>query len=134
MSRAGTEHDCEQLPVVQQLGRRVSSGGCSRERNSIPRMISVTQKLALLFCVQHVVAVVYAIHKPRNVLSAVSDANPNRRTLTDVMVAAGVTPLPGHVGRLDAETSGLMLVTDDTLLLRAMLQWPEVVEAYGTVR
>ena len=56
-------------------------------------------------------AVTYAIHKPRGVLSAARDANPRRRTLIDVMIAAGVEPLPGHVGRLDLETSGLILVT-----------------------
>ena len=32
----------------------------------------------------------YALYKPRGVLSAASDSNPNRRTLTDVMLAAGV--------------------------------------------
>lgn len=82
---------------------------------------------------------VYAIHKPRNVISAASDDRArsgsgrpsNRPTLTDVMVAAGVDPLPGHCGRLDAETSGLILVTSDTLLLRAVLNWPEVLDAHG---
>ena len=69
-------------------------------------------------------AVTYAIHKPRGVLSAARDANPHRRTLTDVMVAAGVEPLPGHVGRLDLETSGLILVTADSLLLEAALGIP----------
>ena len=96
--------------------------------------MALLSALTLVLCAHRVTAITYAIHKPRNVLSAASDANPNRRTLTDVMIAAGVAPLSGHVGRLDAETSGLMLVTDDTLLLRAMLQWPEVVSAYGTVR
>ena len=66
-------------------------------------------------------AVTYAIFKPRGVLSAARDANPRRRTLTDVMIAAGVEPLPGHVGRLDLETSGLILVTADGLLLEAAL-------------
>ena len=69
-------------------------------------------------------AVTYAIHKPRGVLSAARDANPHRRTLTDVMVTAGVEPLPGHVGRLDLETSGLILVTADSLLLEAALGIP----------
>ena len=66
-------------------------------------------------------AVTYAIHKPRGVISAARDANPHRRTLIDVMLAAGVQPLPGHIGRLDLETSGLILVTADGLLLEAML-------------
>ena len=69
-------------------------------------------------------AVTYAIHKPRGVLSAASDADPDRRTLTDVMIAAGVAPLPGHIGRLDLETSGLILVTADSLLLEAALGIP----------
>ena len=69
-------------------------------------------------------AITYAIHKPRGVLSAARDANPHRRTLTDVMVSAGVEPLPGHVGRLDLETSGLILVTADGLLLEAALNIP----------
>ena len=47
------------------------------------------------------------------------------------MREAGVKPLPGHVGRLDAETSGLILVTEDTLLLRAILNWPRILAAYG---
>ena len=56
-------------------------------------------------------AVTYAIYKPRNVVSASSlssESQVNRRgenfpTLTDVMLAANVEPLPGHIGRLDAE-------------------------------
>ncbi|KAL1529523.1 hypothetical protein AB1Y20_000468 [Prymnesium parvum] len=79
----------------------------------------------------HVRMTTYALHKPRGVLSSVSDPNPLRRTLTDVMREARVAPLPGHVGRLDAETSGLMLVTADSLLLRAVLGWEEVAQAYG---
>ena len=78
--------------------------------------------------------VTYALYKPRGVLSAVTtEARPHnahytsvkvdsrRRTLTDLMVDAGVAPLPSHVGRLDVETSGLMLVTSHSLLLRALL-------------
>lgn len=76
----------------------------------------------------------YAVFKPRNVLSASGTVDTGRKrypTLTDVMKAAGVVPLPGHVGRLDAETSGLVLVTSDSLLLRGVLGWPEVLEEYG---
>lgn len=76
----------------------------------------------------------YAIYKPRNVLSAAGAASSGRKnypTLTDIMVNAGVPPLPGHVGRLDAETSGLILVTANSLLLRAVLNWPDVLEAHG---
>ena len=53
---------------------------------------------------------VYAIHKPRNVLSATTAAaggdeeadDSGRPTLTDLMVAAGVAPLSAHVSRSDA--------------------------------
>ena len=69
-------------------------------------------------------AVTYAIHKPRGVLSAARDADPTRRCLTDVMVDAGVAPVAGHVGRLDLDTSGLILVTADGLLLEAALNIP----------
>lgn len=76
----------------------------------------------------------YAIFKPRNVLSATgvdTSKGQRRRTLTDVMVDAGVQPLPGHVGRLDLETSGLILVTAHGLLNNALINWPNVLEAYG---
>ena len=46
--------------------------------------------------------VVYAMHKPRGVVSKVQAPSPYQRTLTDVMEDAGVPPIPGHVGRLDA--------------------------------
>ncbi len=74
---------------------------------------------------------IYAMHKPRGVVSAVRDPDPHRRTLTDVMVAAGVPPLTAHVGRLDAETSGLLLLTSHPLLLRAIVGQPEVLEPFG---
>ena len=82
---------------------------------------------------------VYALHKPRNVVSAVGDNLPIGRrgkrcqypTLTDVMLDAGVEPLTGHAGRLDAETSGLILITSDSLLLRAILGWSQVLDAFG---
>jgi len=68
----------------------------------------------------------YAIFKPKGVLSmtgadAASADMPPRRTLTDLMVKAGLKPLAGHVGRLDLETGGLILVTGDGLLLEAAL-------------
>lgn len=83
--------------------------------------------------------VVYAIHKPRHVLSAAGEDNSLGRsgrrrqhlTLTDVMLEAGVEPLPGHVGRLDADTTGLILVTSDSLLLRACLNWEDVLSTFG---
>jgi len=74
----------------------------------------------------------YAIYKPRGVLSRtgtehVDDAQQpctKRRTLTDLMVSAGLPPLTKHVGRLDLETGGLILVTADALLLEAALSMP----------
>jgi len=65
-------------------------------------------------------ATTYAMHKPRGVLSVASTSSLDP-TLTDVMVAAGVKPLSSHVGRLDVQTSGLLLITEDASLLRAIL-------------
>jgi 16S rRNA U516 pseudouridylate synthase RsuA-like enzyme len=63
---------------------------------------------------------IYAIYKPRNVVSAMSDKK--LRTLVDVMCKAGVTPLPSsHIGRLDYETSGLILTTNIGSLVGAVL-------------
>jgi pseudouridine synthase len=64
---------------------------------------------------------IYAIYKPRNVVSAMSDKK--LRTLADVMRKAGVTPpLPSsHIGRLDYETSGLILTTNIGSLVGAVL-------------
>jgi len=86
----------------------------------------------------------YAIYKPRGVLSRTgfdTIKHPNvrtnnvntrstnvntrrRRTLTDLMVAADLKPLSKHIGRLDLETGGLILVTEDALLLEAALSMP----------
>jgi 23S rRNA pseudouridine2605 synthase len=54
-----------------------------------------------------------ALHKPRGVVSTMSDPE-GRRTLTDVL--AERAPELGrlfHVGRLDTDTSGLLLLTND---------------------
>ena len=59
------------------------------------------------------------VFKPRNVLSATKDAS-DRATLRDLLDAAGAPPLSGHVGRLDFETSGLILVTTDSRLNRRL--------------
>lgn len=84
----------------------------------------------------------YAIYKPRNVLSATRPTGEHVRhqesqlrgkwvCLTDVMLDAGVHPLPGHIGRLDADTSGLILVTSHSMLNRALVAQEEVLAAYG---
>ncbi|HWI44058.1 MAG TPA: pseudouridine synthase [Nocardioides sp.] len=56
------------------------------------------------------------LNKPRGVVSTMSDPE-GRRTLTDVVagVEIGGAPLPRlfHVGRLDTDTSGLLLLTND---------------------
>ena len=56
-----------------------------------------------------------AIFKPRGVLSA-AGRDGRHPTLTDLMLAAGVEPLRGHIGRLDIQTSGLILVSEDPLM------------------
>ena len=56
-----------------------------------------------------------AIFKPRGVLSA-AGRDGRHPTLTDLMLAAGVKPLRGHIGRLDIQTSGLILVSEDPLM------------------
>mmetsp|Transcript_51802 Transcript_51802/g.171632 ORF Transcript_51802/g.171632 Transcript_51802/m.171632 type:complete len:282 (+) Transcript_51802:115-960(+) len=74
-------------------------------------------------------SLVYALHKPRGVLSAVGESR--ARTLTDLMVGAGVVPLAGHAGRLDKETSGLMLITNHSTLLRAVIGQAPVLAEFG---
>jgi 23S rRNA pseudouridine2605 synthase len=54
--------------------------------------------------------VVYAVHKPRGVVSTARDTH-GRRTVVDLVRAHGTRLYP--VGRLDADTTGLILVTDD---------------------
>jgi len=53
---------------------------------------------------------VWAVHKPRGVVSTASDTH-GRRTVVDLVKAPGHRLYP--VGRLDAETTGLILLTDD---------------------
>jgi 23S rRNA pseudouridine2605 synthase len=52
---------------------------------------------------------VYAVHKPAGVVSTVSD--PQGRPTVDELVTSGRRLYP--VGRLDADTTGLILLTDD---------------------
>ena len=61
----------------------------------------------------------YIVFKPRNVLSATCDAH-GRSTLTCLLRKAGAPLLTGHVGRLDYETSGLMVITTDGRLNRQL--------------
>jgi 23S rRNA pseudouridine2605 synthase len=54
--------------------------------------------------------VVYALHKPAGVVSTARDTH-GRRTVVDLVDAPGRRLYP--VGRLDADTTGLILLTDD---------------------
>ena len=51
-----------------------------------------------------------ALNKPRGVLSAMSDSR-GRRTVADLVT--GIEPRLFHVGRLDADSEGLLLLTND---------------------
>jgi len=84
--------------------------------------------------------VVYAVHKPRGVVSTAKDTH-GRRTVLDLVDVPGARLYP--VGRLDAETTGLLLLTNDgelanrlthprhevTKTYRAKVQNPPVKEA-----
>jgi hypothetical protein len=81
-----------------------------------PPALATTQAAAV--CADEAGQQVLVVHrtlmvfKPRCVLSSVHDPQ-GRSTLAHVLDAAGAPPLRGHVGRLDFETSGLILVTTD---------------------
>jgi len=57
--------------------------------------------------------VVYVLHKPAGVVSTAHDTH-GRPTVVDLVPAAGTRLYP--VGRLDAETTGLILLTNDGAL------------------
>lgn len=61
---------------------------------------------------------VYAVHKPAGVVSAASDAR-GRRTAVDLVSDPGRRLYP--VGRLDTDSEGLLLVTNDGALTQALL-------------
>jgi 23S rRNA pseudouridine2605 synthase len=52
------------------------------------------------------------LHKPAGVMTTMRDPE-GRRTVSDVVRAAGVTARVVPVGRLDYDTSGVLLLTDD---------------------
>ncbi|MES1912071.1 MAG: hypothetical protein MHM6MM_004407 [Cercozoa sp. M6MM] len=63
----------------------------------------------------------FILHKPRGVLSSRKDGRGlEKKTLYDV-IDGNVFPHVGHVGRLDEDTSGVLLMTDDSLLNMALL-------------
>jgi 23S rRNA pseudouridine2605 synthase len=61
--------------------------------------------------------VVYALHKPPGVVSTAKDTH-GRRTVVDLVRSPGTRLYP--VGRLDADTTGLILLTDDGDLAHAL--------------
>jgi 23S rRNA pseudouridine2605 synthase len=61
--------------------------------------------------------VVYALHKPPGVVSTSKDTH-GRRTVVDLVRSPGTRLYP--VGRLDADTTGLILLTDDGDLAHAL--------------
>ena len=82
----------------------------------------------------------FIIHKPRGCISATVDAHvtdivtrkgdprigervggESRKTVYDLALAAGFPNDCGLVGRLDCETSGIMIFTDDSALSRAII-------------
>jgi pseudouridine synthase len=60
----------------------------------------------------------YALNKPRGVVSTMSDPR-GRKTLADY--TAGVPERLFHVGRLDAETEGLIVLTNDGELANRLM-------------
>jgi 23S rRNA pseudouridine2605 synthase len=60
----------------------------------------------------------WIVHKPRGVVTTVRDPQ-GRPTVTELVPAAGIRLFP--VGRLDRETEGLVLLTNDGPLVHALL-------------
>ena len=67
----------------------------------------------------------FAMHKPRGVLS-ISGNVAGQRTLSDLFDQCS-----GHIGRLDVQTSGLLLLTEDSSLLRAVLGHGNMQKTYS---
>lgn len=61
---------------------------------------------------QQVGKVYIAVHKPRNVISTTSDPQ-GRRTVMDLVKLPGLPKRMYPVGRLDADSTGLILLTND---------------------
>lgn len=70
---------------------------------------------------------VWLLHKPAGVLSAVRDAR-GRTTVVDLARRAGIRRRLFPVGRLDLDTTGLLLLTDDGDLAHRLLHPSHEVE------
>lgn len=64
--------------------------------------------------------VYYVLHKPRGVISANSDDR-GRKVVTDFFVEAGVSERVYPVGRLDYDTSGVLMLTNDGELANLLM-------------
>lgn len=73
------------------------------------------------------------MHKPRNVLCAMDDKNEwrgedqenpkfERRILVSSLVPSGITERLGHAGRLDLDSEGLVLLTNDRRLMGRVIR------------
>jgi 23S rRNA pseudouridine2605 synthase len=103
----GSRRACEELiaagrvsvdgGVVQEQGRRIDPGRAVVAVDGV--RVNIRDDLVYL-----------ALNKPRGVLSAMSDAR-GRPTVGDYV--AGRTERLFHVGRLDADSEGLLLLTND---------------------
>jgi pseudouridine synthase len=70
---------------------------------------------------------VWMLHKPAGVLSAARDAR-GRRTVVDLARAHGIATRIFPVGRLDLETTGLLLLTNDGHLAHRLMHPAHAVE------
>jgi pseudouridine synthase len=62
----------------------------------------------------------YIINKPLGVISSKEESNSNDKTIYDLAHSCGYPSNIGLVGRLDKNTSGIILMTDDNRLNRAI--------------
>lgn len=77
--------------------------------------------------------VYYLLHKPRGCLSATSDDR-GRRVVVDILKEAGVTERVFPVGRLDYDTAGVLLLTNDGELANLLMHPKSEIEKVYLVR
>lgn len=91
--------------VVRELGRKCDPGRQRISLDGIP--IGEEEK-----------RVYYLLNKPKGFVSTAKDER-GRRTVLDLIPGAGARVYP--VGRLDANTEGLLLITNDGILMNGLL-------------